>query len=55
MVPTASTATGAALQIKGISGAANTCTAAEEGAIRYNATAKPTKVVTEQPGKLSTN
>lgn len=40
MVPTASTATGAALQIKGISGAANTCTAAEEGAIRYNATAK---------------
>lgn len=40
MIPTADTASGAAIQLKGITGAASSCTAAEEGAIRYNATAK---------------
>lgn len=37
MAPTASTATGAAIQMKGIASSANAaCTTAEEGAIRYN-------------------
>lgn len=41
MAPTAATSTGAALQMKGIASGANaTCTTAEEGAIRYNTTAK---------------
>lgn len=41
MAPTANVATGAAIQMKGIAAAANaTCTAAEEGAIRYNSTQK---------------
>lgn len=41
MAPTAATSTGAALQMKGIASGANAvCTAAEEGAIRYNTTAK---------------
>ena len=40
MIPTASTASGAAIQIKGIATTASTCTSAEEGAIRYNSTAK---------------
>ncbi|MBO9692217.1 hypothetical protein [Chryseobacterium sp.] len=39
MIPTAATSTGAAVQMKGIASAANSsCTAAEEGAIRYNTT-----------------
>ncbi|MGE8534149.1 hypothetical protein KYG33_11880 [Chryseobacterium sp. D764] len=41
MIPTAATSTGAAVQMKGIaSGAGASCTAAEEGAIRYNTTIK---------------
>ncbi|MFS4474028.1 hypothetical protein [Chryseobacterium sp. T20] len=41
MAPTAATSTGAALQMKGIASGANAaCTTAEEGAIRYNTTAK---------------
>jgi hypothetical protein len=41
MAPTANGSTGAAIQIKGFASAANaTCTAAEEGAIRYNSTTK---------------
>lgn len=40
MIPTADTATGAALQMKGITNPTSSCTSAEEGAIRYNATAK---------------
>lgn len=40
MVPTADTATGAAIQIKGIATTTNTCKLAEEGAIRYNATSR---------------
>ncbi|KAB1230109.1 hypothetical protein [Chryseobacterium viscerum] len=41
MVPTAATSTGAAIQMKGIaSGADAACSGAEEGAIRYNTTAK---------------
>ncbi|MDW9379886.1 hypothetical protein [Chryseobacterium sp. JV558] len=41
MTPTAATATGAAIQMKGIASGANAaCSAAEEGAIRYNTTAK---------------
>ena len=40
MIPTADTASGAALQMKGIAPSNNTCTSKEEGAIRYNATAK---------------
>ena len=41
MTPTAATSTGAAIQMKGIASSANaTCTTAEEGAIRYNTTAK---------------
>lgn len=39
MIPTADTATGAAIQIKGISSPSSSCTAADEGAIRYNVTA----------------
>lgn len=40
MIPTADTATGAAIQIKGITSPSSSCTSAEEGAIRYNATAR---------------
>lgn len=41
MAPTAATSTGAAIQMKGIASGANAaCTAAEEGAIRYNTTTK---------------
>lgn len=40
MVPTASTASGASIQIKGIATSTGTCTTAEEGAIRYNTTTK---------------
>ncbi|MGI9580756.1 hypothetical protein ACR1PO_06045 [Chryseobacterium sp. RRHN12] len=41
MIPTAATSTGAAIQIKGIASGANAaCSAAEEGAIRYNTTSK---------------
>ncbi len=41
MVPTAATATGAAIQMKGIASGANAaCSTAEEGAIRYNTTSK---------------
>lgn len=40
MIPTASTTSGAAIQIKGTAAASNNCTSAEEGAIRYNAAAK---------------
>ncbi|WP_180564636.1 hypothetical protein [Chryseobacterium sp. JV274] len=41
MIPTAATSTGAAVQMKGIaSGGGASCTAAEEGAIRYNTTIK---------------
>lgn len=40
MVPTADTATGAALQIKGIATSGTTCSTKEEGAIRYNSTAR---------------
>ncbi|REC62763.1 hypothetical protein DRF65_08040 [Chryseobacterium pennae] len=40
MVPTADTATGAALQLKGIATSATTCSGKEEGAIRYNSTAR---------------
>lgn len=41
MIPTAATFTGAAIQIKGIAAGANAaCSAAEEGAIRYNTTSK---------------
>ncbi|RXM40472.1 hypothetical protein BOQ62_05790 [Chryseobacterium sp. CH21] len=41
MAPTASTSTGAAIQMKGIASGANAaCTAAEEGAIRYNTTTR---------------
>lgn len=40
MVPTADTATGAAIQMKGIATSATTCSSKEEGAIRYNSTAK---------------
>lgn len=41
MAPTAATSTGAAIQMKGIASGANVaCTAAEEGAIRYNTTTK---------------
>ncbi|MBP2616936.1 hypothetical protein [Chryseobacterium jejuense] len=40
MIPTADTATGAALQMKGIAASGTTCSSKEEGAIRYNTTAK---------------
>ncbi|MBV8328073.1 hypothetical protein [Chryseobacterium sp.] len=44
MVPTADNRTGTAIQMKGVDtssgGAVNTCSSAEEGAIRYNATLK---------------
>lgn len=41
MVPTAATSTGAAIQIKGMAAPANgSCSSNEEGAIRYNSTAK---------------
>lgn len=40
MIPTADTATGAALQLKGIATSGTTCSSKEEGAIRYNSTAK---------------
>lgn len=40
MVPTADTASGAAIQMKGIAPSNNACTSKEEGAIRYNATAR---------------
>ncbi len=40
MIPTADTATGAAIQIKGISTSISTCSSKEEGAIRYNSTLK---------------
>lgn len=40
MMPTADTASGAAIQMKGIAPSNNACTSKEEGAIRYNATAK---------------
>ncbi|RLJ34129.1 hypothetical protein CLU97_3622 [Chryseobacterium sp. 7] len=41
MAPTAATATGAAIQMKGIASDANAaCTTAEEGAIRYNTTTR---------------
>ncbi|MFP3833974.1 hypothetical protein [Chryseobacterium sp. SIMBA_028] len=40
MVPTADTASGAAIQMKGITPSNNACTSKEEGAIRYNATAR---------------
>ncbi|PKF74613.1 hypothetical protein [Chryseobacterium sp. PMSZPI] len=40
MIPTADTATGAALQLKGIATSGTACSSKEEGAIRYNSTAK---------------
>ncbi|WP_347217946.1 hypothetical protein [Chryseobacterium sp.] len=40
MVPTADTATGAALQLKGIATSGTSCSTKEEGAIRYNSTAR---------------
>lgn len=40
MIPTADTATGAALQLKGIATSGTSCSNKEEGAIRYNSTAK---------------
>lgn len=40
MIPTADTATGAALQMKGIATSGTACSSKEEGAIRYNSTAK---------------
>ncbi|MGE8554698.1 MAG: hypothetical protein ACN6OB_12330 [Chryseobacterium jejuense] len=40
MVPTADTATGAALQMKGIATSGTSCSTKEEGAIRYNSTAR---------------
>ncbi|MGU3375344.1 hypothetical protein [Chryseobacterium sp. M5A1_1a] len=40
MIPTADTASGAAIQMKGFAPSNNTCTIKEEGALRYNATAR---------------
>lgn len=40
MIPTASATSGAAIQIMGVSNPPASCTTAEEGAIRYNATAR---------------